>query len=384
MSVVTRYFSTTAAGAGDGTTWADRAELDPSGGWSTVITGFNFSGSDSLRCFVGPGTYTFTTTLASGLFANPPTVVNPLLFVGADASGNILAPPDPDWVSAMPDFSDATLPVLATTTNIATSSLSTAYWSLLKFTASGRNGAVMTAGLGLNWTQVINSTAHTSAQVVTNQRVINSILKATGESYDAVFQLASSVHDPYNVRIEGVAGSSGDRRGLESTAGVVVTATMLTVVNCGGAGVINTSSSTAASIRLLRCVVANNAGSGLEANATASQNDTYEVDSSMITGNGAFGINGNSDAARLIVRKTRLRDNASGNITGIGNYPTDLNIETTDSDDATEYVDASGGDFRIKSGAAIHGQGYGVSDQPSSGSGGVNRAALPSGLSALG
>ena len=36
MSLITRYFST-ASGAGDGTTWADRAALFAAGAWSSVI-----------------------------------------------------------------------------------------------------------------------------------------------------------------------------------------------------------------------------------------------------------------------------------------------------------------------------------------------------------
>jgi hypothetical protein len=370
MAVVTRYFSTTSAGAADGTTWADRAELDPAGAWSTVITGFAFNGSDSLKCLVGPGTYTVTAALASGSFTNPPTVANPLVFAACDSSGVAIAPPDPDWVSAQADFSDATLPVIATTTNIATTSLATAWWYLIKFTASGRNGAVVTAGLGLTWCQVVNSTANTSAQGATSLRLTNCVVKCTGASYDAIVQISSSVQPLYNVRIEGVAGSSGDRRGLESTAGVVVTGTLLTVVNCGGAGVINSSSSTAASMRLFRSVIANNAGDGIIANSTASQTDNYEVSDCMITGNGVYGFNGNSDAARALIRHSRFRDNTSGNITAIGNYPTDLGNYTTDSDDATEYVSVGSGDFRIKAGSAIHGQGYGVADEPSAGGGG--------------
>jgi hypothetical protein len=216
----------------------------------------------------------------------------------------------------------------------------------------------------------VNSTANTSAQGATSLRLTNCVVKCTGASYDAIVQISSSVQPLYNVRIEGVAGSSGDRRGLESTAGVVVTGTLLTVVNCGGAGVINSSSSTAASMRLFRSVIANNAGDGIIANSTASQTDNYEVSDCMITGNGVYGFNGNSDAARALIRHSRFRDNTSGNITAIGNYPTDLGNYTTDSDDATEYVSVGSGDFRIKAGSAIHGQGYGVADEPSAGGGG--------------
>jgi hypothetical protein len=64
------------------------------------------------------------------------------------------------------------------------------------------------------------------------------------------------------------------------------------------------------------------------------------------------------------VQGNRFRDNPNGNIVGLGNGPTDLDSYTTDSDDATEYVDAASGDFRIKLGAATWGKGYGAGDQP--------------------
>ena len=75
MAIVTRYFSTASAGAGDGTTWANRAILFTGGAWSTVITGFAFNGSDSMVARIGPGTYTVTVGMASGLFANPTVTV---------------------------------------------------------------------------------------------------------------------------------------------------------------------------------------------------------------------------------------------------------------------------------------------------------------------
>ncbi len=88
MATVTRYFSTAGAGTADGTSWANRAALFSGGAWSTVITGFNFTGSDSLECRIGPGSYTITASLASGLFANAPTVSNPLILQGCDSSGS--------------------------------------------------------------------------------------------------------------------------------------------------------------------------------------------------------------------------------------------------------------------------------------------------------
>ena len=101
-------------------------------------------------------------------------------------------------------------------------------------------------------------------------------------------------------------------------------------------------------------------------NSTASQTFYHELKGNMITGCGAYGIDGQS-AARALVSDNRLRDNTSGNINGLGNYPTGLNNYTTDSDDATEYVNTATGDYRIKYGCAIWGQGYGAGDEPAPG-----------------
>lgn len=362
MAVVTRYFSPTAAGAADGTTWADRAELDPSGAWSTVITGFDFSGSDTLRCLVGPGTSTVTAALASGSFANPPSVANLLQFHACDSNGALLAVPDPDWVSPMPAFDDSNLPVIATTTNIITTSLANCSWNLIKFTASGRNGAMLTGGFNFNWCVGINSTANTAAQVTSSARASNCVFKCTGSSYSAV---SLNLTTGFNCRIEGVTGSSGNRQGINS--GSTARFVGCTVVNCGGSGIINSGGTAGLVHHLHRCTIANNGAVGFLGNATASQTDTHEVIRCMITGNATYGIDANTNS-KIIVADSRLRDNTTANFNSLGNYADDHNNYTTDSDDSTEYVSTgANGDFRIKNTASIWGGGYGAGDQPAGG-----------------
>jgi hypothetical protein len=371
MAVVTRYFSTTGAGGADGTTWADRAALFSAGSWDTgVLTAFNFSGSDSLRCLIGPGTYTCSQALAAGLFANPPTIANPLILQGCDSSGNPLAIPDPDWVSPMPAWSDSTLPVIATTTNISTISQANVWCYLLKFTASGRNSNVVQTSLGLSWCHVVNSTANTAALCTTSQRLYGCVLKCTGSSYASIVLAVTASLAITNTRIEGVAGSSGNRRGIEATATTSLF-DMVTVVNCGGAGIEYTGSNAAQTIRLRRSTIANNGGEGFKTAATASQTENYEVHGCMITGNTTAGISGNTDAARIFVQQTRLRDNTT-NISAIGNYPTDLNNYTTDDSDANEYVSTGAdGDFRIKNTASnVWNKGFGAGDEAAAGGAG--------------
>lgn len=88
----------------------------------------------------------------------------------------------------------------------------------------------------------------------------------------------------------------------------------------------------------------------------------------MATGNGAYGLNGNATATyHLFAAGNRFRDNSSGNFANSGtNLTTEVNY-TTDSDDASEYVDAANGDFRIKSTATIAGMGFGISVRAASG-----------------
>lgn len=370
MAIVTRYFSTTAAGATDGTTWADRAALFTAGVWSPVLITFAFNGTDSLKCLVGPGTYTCGAALTSGLFANPPSAANPLVFCGCDSSGVLLAAPDPNWLSAEPVFSAASFPVITTTTNVATIGIANVWCYLMKFTASGRNGGIITSVAGLTWCHAINSTANTSATAITLSsatRLYGLFLNCTGTSYSAVFDLSATSVTCTNLRVEGVTGSSGNRRGI-TTSAATNQFELCTIVNCAGDGIVYTGSSATQQIRVRNSVIANNGGTGIKAVSTASQTEYHETHNCMITGNGAYGIDGQS-GARWITTGNRLRDNSTGNITGLGNFPVDLNNYTTDSDDATDYVDAAGGDFRVKNTAAIWGQGYGVSDQAAAATG---------------
>lgn len=342
----------------------DRAALFSAGSWSTVITGFAFNGADSLQCFIGPGSYSCGAALASGLFANPPTVANPLILCGCDSSGVLLTIPDPNWKSCQPAWDASTLPVIATTGNIATISLSTAILFLIKLTASARNSSVVSSAGQFDWCVVSNSQSNTAAVAFAASFATNCVFTCSGSSFDTVANAPTTL---VNCRVEGVAGSSGNRRGVTANA-TTTTLVDCTVVNSGGEGIIVTTTNVAQNLKISRCVIANNGATGLKANSTASQTTLHETHRCMVTGNGTAGIDGNSAAARWLVEQNRLRDNTT-NITGLGNYPIDLNNYTTDSDDATEYVSTgANGDFSIKNTAsAIWGKGFGVRDQPAAG-----------------
>lgn len=371
-AVTVRYFSTSAAGAGDGTTWADRAQLHNAGTWSTVITAFDFGGSDGLEARIGPGTHTISTNaLATGLFSvAAPTAANPLTLVGCDSSGSVIEPPDLNWTSDMAVWSDTTLPVIATTTDIGTITFGTGFLRcrMLKFTASSRTAAIVLCGFGqaYDWCQFVNSTANTAAVGVDvnggGQGIANCYIEMSGASYNCgVLAGNGAVID--NCRIKGVAGSSGDRRGIEfdgtnETIAIIGT----TIYNNGGYAIASASTDTSQRMNISRCVLADNVGGILTA-STASQIRLWNVSNCSITGNTAPGLDAQS-AGRVDVRNSRFRDNTTANYQNLGNYNV-YGVYTTDSDDATEYVDPATDDFRIKSGATIHGMGFGVSEQAS-------------------
>ena len=367
MAIVTRYFSTSGAGANDGTSWANRTTFFTGGAYSTVITGFNFAGSDGMLAYVGPGTHTITAALASGLFSvAAPTAANPLFIHGCDSSGVELTPPDPDWNSAAADWDDSGLAVLATTTNVFTSTLAHCFFRLLKFTASGITTSALLSTMGrIDWCSIVQSTSNTGALAFTGQ-CSNSIIAMTGANYRAGL-LPVSGNIAVNVRINGITGSGGNRDGVDLGNTVDPALIRVTSVGHGGNGIFMTGG-TGANAHILRCSAIDNGGSGIKLSSVASQTLQQRVINCLCTGNGAYGLDGQS-AANMWMANNRFRDNTSGNTNGLGNYPSPGEY-TTDSDDATEFVDSAGGDYRIDNAAATWGGNYGAGDGPAAGGGG--------------
>jgi hypothetical protein len=366
MSLLTRYFST-AAGPGDGSgdSWNNRAALFSAGVLSTVITGHNFGGTDGMLCLIGPGNYTQSTQIAAASFTTAvPTAANPLFLHGCDSSGAALSPPDPNWTAAEAAWTDTTLPVIATTTNIAHLNFSTpsnVFCRLLKFTATARTSASMIVAVPTDWCVLSSSASATTASAITNPVAYNSVISMTGNQYAAAIVMGGS-ELLYNCKLIGVTGTDPTRNnGVNNAVTNHAEIIRCCISGFGGNGIAGTSPNVAQGFRALYNVIANNGGSGIKPNSTASQTIQHVIMHNMITGNGAYGIDFNTNA-RIVALANRLRDNATANFNGLGNYPTTLNY-TTDSSDADEYVAAGSNDFRIKLGATIHGQGYGVVDQ---------------------
>jgi len=366
MAIVTRYFSTTGAGAANGTTWADRAALFSSGNWSTVITGFAFNASDSLEARIQGGlTYTCSQSLASGLFANPPSVSNLLVLHGCNSSGDLLLPPDGAWVSSQPAFSTATLPVIATTTNIITFNLANLYARLIGLTASGAGVASITASGNFDWINIICTSNSASATgFLTPTMLLNSCVLFSGTGFEAGIVSPSGLVN--NVRIDGTAAtSSGTRRGANTTSSGHVFS-RITSIGCAGGGAFMATGSATRSGHYSRSLMINCGAFGFQGSPTASQTVFHTVANSVIV-NCVTGIDGNTNA-RFILAGNRLRDNSSANYATTGNSLTSVD-DTSSGTNANEFVDAASGDYRIKLGSAIWGKGIGPGDQPASSGG---------------
>lgn len=364
MSIETRYFSTAAAGAGDGTTWADRAALIVTGAWSTVITGFTFDGTNSLLCLIGPGTYAPTAALA----VTPHD--NGMLFMhGCDSSGVMLEVPDPDWTSAQPATWDADLPhIVVTTNNVAVSTSVLTVWRLLKFSSAVSTTAGMfTQAAAIDWCSITVSASNTSAFIIGSacEKVTNCYLSMTGASYKNAMALTTI--PPFNTRMQGVTGTSGDRSGIQfAGAGYEAPMVGCTIFGFGGHGYWNTTTNATHRHLLYNCVIANNGGSGVLLHSTNNQTQQHRIMNCMITGNGVYGVDAQSEA-NCIISNCRLRNNATADLNGFANYPVNQSINTSAGSDGSEYVSAAAFDFRILRTAAIRNRGYGVSQQPAGG-----------------
>lgn len=363
MAIVTRYFSTTAAGLGDGTSWANRAALFSSGNWSSVITGFNFSGSDSLEALVEGGlTYTCSQAMASGLFANAPTIANLLFVHGCDSDGEKLVPAY--WVSAGSEIDTSTFPTISCASNINISSLVNAFWSCIAFSSSARTSEIMQAGAFDNVALTVSNTGSSIIGFNSPSRITNSQVLFTGGSF------ASGISTPLyleNVRIDGSSATTAGTRIGVNTGAVGYWAGGLTVVGCAGGGVVLAAAQVSRSGYIWRSTIVGCGSSGILCNGTASQTAWHQIHGCYVSGNSAYGINANGSFTNS--SHNRLRNNTSGNHNGFGNYPTDQDY-TSAGTDSDEFVNAAGGDYRIKNTAAIWGKGYGAGDQPSAGSGG--------------
>jgi hypothetical protein len=363
MAIIERWFSTTSAGSGDGTSWANRAALFNSGNWSSIITGFNFS-VDSLVAYVGPGTYSNTQQLNSGLFTNAPTQtsVGRLSFVGCNSSGVRLSPNNPDWICAQGPLDVTGYPVIETNQNIFNTSVCVNCEFFVITRPSGNASVVQSVGGSYRWCRIVNTSSGTSATtaVSTTSAFANCEFECTGTSFSAVATAPLS----NNIRVIGnPAATSGPRVGLSgatpsgpifvsgcqvgirpaatgtSAANTSLFAYRLTAVDCNIAIELPTASSGGtACLTVFGCMIAN---------CTTGVTQPF---------------------GRYELANTRLRNTT--NVSPANSLPLNEIFDTSGSD-ADEFVDAANGDYRIKNTSIYWGRGIGAGDEPAAGGGGI-------------
>lgn len=218
MAKIIRYFSTSAAGAGDGTTWEDRAAFISGGAYSTIFTGFDFSGSDYMECRIGTGTYTMPSDMTAARFTvNAPTANNKIVFHGCNSEGELFEP-DLYWNCAEKDLDTTGYPNFLTTPSF--------YWQLgnaiqrCMTMISSRGGDLAILGVGSLWDfckiqNIGGSTgAATIGQMSENGVITNCHLECSGSAYAGVIYTTSS-GGLYNVRVKGNPNAtSGTRYGI--------------------------------------------------------------------------------------------------------------------------------------------------------------------------
>lgn len=364
MALTRLYFDSSGNALADGTSWTNRARLITSSGTiSTLVSSFNFAGSDALECYVGPGTYQCAESFVSSLFANAPSYQNPLYMTACDSSGNEWIPPDSGWVSAEPIWNTGTMPAITWTTNVQPVNLTNSRWRGFCIESSLRAGGTLFAG-NTEWCYIHGSANGSALAILANgstNLVRDTVIKCSSQEYAG---LAAGVYFK-NCRMEGnPTAPSGSRHGFSTGGNVANTIIGCTIVNNAGNGIVGTSTGSSAKFDISNCVIDNCAnGIHISSNATVA---ISSIQNTMITNcDVAINIAG---SGRATISELRLRDNGSG-IIGNGNYPY-YNINSSSGTDVAEYVDSVDGDYRIKSTSSLWGQNIGAGDESVSPSGG--------------
>jgi len=366
MALTELWFGPTAAGAGDGTSYADRADLFSSGNWASEITGHDFS-ANGLICYIGPGTYSQGQVLQSSILTSYSGGANPIILWGCDSSGDPLEFDD-GWQSAESHATwEASLPDIVLSTG---NGMNLNYITVrgIKWQTAATSSVLVFDG---------NNNIFERCSFVSNYNNSGAYLMAisTGVWRDCVFSTAGTSWSHFlapvrfssvdNCRFIGATGGSGTRNAISvGTSDSHMTIQRCTFIDFPGAGIAVNNSSTGQQGVFARNTF-DGCGIGVALSATASQLRQYHVNGNMITNSGTYGIDAKS--LNCIATRNRISNSGTGDFTSFGNYPTDIDNEVSAGSDGDEYVNAGSNDFRIKDGSAIHGMGYGAGDEPATG-----------------
>lgn len=377
MAIVVRYFSTTGAGAEDGTTWADRAPFISGGAYSTILTGFDFNAGDSLEVRLGPGTYNCPAIIATAIFtSNPPRPANPLTIHGCDTNGDRIVPTE--WNCCQGSLPTTGYPVL----DLGVYSVNLSNLNLRCLYLTGSGGNVVNSGLSYGSSYEycrIESTSSSNtnpAQLNGNSFVHSCHIICTGNGWNA---LCVSLNIT-NCRLEGnPSATSGNRFGMSAnTSGMWRPLSRNCLLNIPGYAVVNSRPAVdgaigASELTIVNCATVANQGaiSGLNfPNTGTNLNYNFVQAQNCFIANCGIGIQGANIAAKILGNRLRCTTNYNVGANSIiaGNYEASGN-------DADEFVDAANGDYRIKSTSIYWGKGIGAGDGPASG--GTSRPLSP-------
>ncbi len=361
MAIVVRYFSTTSAGAGDGTSWADRAAFISGGAYSTVITAFDFSGSDSLEVRLGPGTYTLPSTLQTSIFSVAgPRPDAPLLIHGCDSSGNRILP-NLDWRCAESDLDSTGFPVLNCGTSFQIN-LANLFLRCVFATGSVNNTILATTN-GSHYDFVVATNTRSSAGEVINvdvySLVTNSYFYHQNSTHGRIVRNNGAL---VNVRLRGNPNAtSGERFGI----GTIATGVWhncrgpVCIIDCVGGGIYAANGYIIANTTIYNC------GTAISLTTTGGQATNYSHKLNAhrnFIANCTTGISATNAAASITHNRIRATTPTS--------VPANSHLsdnKTASGSDTDEFVDAANGNFLIKSTSVYHGQGYGAGDEISTG-----------------
>lgn len=366
MGLLVRYFSTTGAGAADGTSWANRAALTDGSNFSTIITENNFT-NDGMLCLVGPGTYNHSQRLTSSIFTvATPTAKNQLVFQAVDSNGNIYRAQPSNWSAAQSLWDTSNMPRLHHTANSA------AVWNM-------NNIAVydMVISVGGSWAfNFIDQNVHfsrcyiymaqtssTTGVLVSAGTYIDCWLEANGTVWNHVVIAGPSMH---NCRINGNknATSSGRNGWVNNTSNTTYVFRNIVITNMPGYGISYDFTGTASSLGLTNFLIAN-CGNGIRFRGNGTANSITWEDGVIV----------NCDAYAILIpsgyvhnarwNNLRVRNCPSGisvfDQTGWESSPT---IYTASGTDANEFVNVANNDYRIKYGSEYWGMSLGLFNEP--------------------
>lgn len=385
MAVTTLYYSNNPGFSPNGTA-TNPYPLIVGGSLHSSITGFDYDGNTLIAYVKGDSTYTLTSTIDNSMFTTSPNRDGMLLFRAAidqevdedplppppeDRELLPWEPPNPTWISPMPQWDDSEMPDLRTTTDIQTVNQAFINFHGFKITATNRAGIVALCH-GLSWCICENGRTNSSAALLNNcKQVTNCVLKMTGTSYNYTVNQGFGTYS--NVRIDNnPAANNGNRRGFSMASAAPNSIANVTVIGTvGDAFIVNTTSTSAAlNTTIANCTVYDCARGFRALNTGTDQ--VQAVFKSVFCGRKDNHCFSRSASQAIISESNAIYNYDPAYDSSMGDYGNlGLDVEIDDDIDTDDlFVNPAAGDLRIKASHHLHGTGIGAGDEPVSENGG--------------